>query len=153
MTPEEFSAIKARVAIATPGPWYWRSGNHTANLKTADSGGLHTKAIRTKVLPDGRPFIDDNVLFATGVVDGDPYWKARLIEANKKRPVLSLALELVGSGEERAWRAREAQKLRTAAHKFNLRELTKAAAKATMQMAYEEGRGPLDWSPRKEIPL
>lgn len=97
MTPEEFSAIKARVAIATPGPWYWRSGNHTANLKTADSGGIHTKAIRTKVLPDGRPFIDDNVLFATGVVDGDPYWKARLIEANKKRPVLSLALELVGS--------------------------------------------------------
>lgn len=56
-------------------------------------------------------------------------------------------------GEERTWRQNEGYRLYEAGKKFRDRELTKAAAKANRKMAYEQDRGPRDWSPRKEIPF
>lgn len=97
-TPEDLARdLAADLALcdaATPGPWEWRDGVHTADQRTSDAGGIHTRTPRPTHLPDGRCVPNDNVAFPVGRVGGDPYWVQRFTRAVACRPALTLALDL-----------------------------------------------------------
>jgi hypothetical protein len=97
-TPEDLTRdLAADLALcdaATPGPWEWRDGVHTADQRTSDAGGIHTRTPRPTPLPDGRCVPNDNVAFPVGRVGGDPYWVQRFTRAVACRPALTLALDL-----------------------------------------------------------
>jgi hypothetical protein len=102
MTNKELDEIEQRADRATPGPWYWRPGKHTGDKKTSDAGGLHTKTPIESFTPDGRRFYNENVVFPTAQVGGDPYWVERFLNATKRgTPTLSLALECFGKESDR----------------------------------------------------
>jgi len=97
MTDKELDEIEQRADRATPGPWYWREGKHTADKKTSDAGGLHTKTSVESFTPDGRRFDNDNVIFPAAKVGGEPYWVEKFSHATKSgKPTLSLALDCFG---------------------------------------------------------
>jgi hypothetical protein len=85
MTDEELDDIEGRADCATPGPWFWRKGKHTSNATTSDAGGLHTKAPVEAFTPDGRRFVNENVIFPAAKVGGEADWVDRVF-----RPLLIL---------------------------------------------------------------
>ncbi len=95
LTDADLDAIQARLEASTPGPWYFRSGVHTNDLKTSDAGGLHTRTTYPIRTPDGREVQNDNVLFPVTKIDGDPYWLERFRRrAEEGRGPISLALDV-----------------------------------------------------------
>jgi hypothetical protein len=107
MTIKDIEEIEQRADRTTPGPWYWRAGKHTDDLKTSDAGGLHTKTPVESFTPDGRRFDSDNVIFPVGKVGGDPYWVERLRKTTTDgKPTLTIALECAGQDIDKDFIAR-----------------------------------------------
>jgi hypothetical protein len=107
MTDKELDEIEQRADRATPGPWYWRAGKHTGDKKTSDAGGLHTKSPVESFTPDGRRFLNENVVFPAAKVGGEPYWVEKFMDSTKGgKPTLSLALECFGKDEDKEFIAR-----------------------------------------------
>ena len=107
MTQREIDEIEERAHRATPGPWYWRAGKHTTDRKTSDAGGLHTKTPVESYTPDGRRFLNENVVFPTAVVGGSPYWVEKFENSTQRGiPTLSLALECFGKEDDKEFIAR-----------------------------------------------
>ena len=102
MTEQDLDAIEERCDRATPGPWYWQSGKHTDNVKTAEPGGIYTQTPSTRFRQDGSPFKATGVIYPVAVVGGDQYWLDRFQKARTNgRPTLTIALECLVCEEDK----------------------------------------------------